>query len=87
MAILIECDSRKLKVVWPKNYKTFKLEELQGFVGRFIELYYLTDDEVLILNEEGAIENLPINYPASFIAGFCLRGNVLYCNPKEIEWE
>ena len=85
MAILIECDSRKLKVVKPKKGKTFKLEELQGFVEGLIEFYHLDDDDLLILNEEGAIEKLPINYPASYIAGICLRGNVLYCNPKEIE--
>ena len=85
MAILIECDSRLLKVVKPKKGKTFKLEELQGFVEGLIEFHHLTDDDILVLNAEGAIEKLPINYPASYIAGICLRGNVLYCNSEEIE--
>ena len=85
MAILIESPSRKLKVVKPKKGKIFKLKELQGFVEGIIEFYHLEDDDIMVLNGEAAIDKLPINYPASFIAGICLRGNALYCNSKEIE--
>ena len=85
MAILIECSSRRLKIVRPKKGKYFSLKELQNYVEGYIEMYHLDDDNVLVLNEEGVINSLPINYPASSIAGICLRGNVLYCSPNEIE--
>lgn len=85
MAILIESASRRLKIVKPKKGKYFSLKELQDYVDGYIEMYYLDENDVLVLNEEGVINNLAINYPASYIAGICLRGNVLYCSTKEIE--
>lgn len=48
-----------------------ELEALQGIVGGFIECTALTDNALIICNEEGKIRNLPINFktPFDFIAG------------------
>lgn len=37
------------------------LEEAQAFVGGLVETIHLPDDSLLIINEEGKLENLPLN--------------------------
>lgn len=41
------------------------LEEMQQCVGGYIELVYLNDGMVLVVNEEGLIHNLPYNERAT----------------------
>ena len=41
------------------------LEEMQKCVGGYIELIYLNDGMVLVVNEEGLILNLPYNERAT----------------------
>ena len=43
------------------------LEEMQKCVGGYVEFIYLEDDLVLVVNEEGLINNLPHNEIATKI--------------------
>lgn len=38
------------------------LEEYQCIVNGYIEVYYLTDEFIVVCNEEGKINGLPINW-------------------------
>ena len=55
---------------------TFSLAELQEYVGGYIELVRM-DQTLMVVNEEGALLGLPVNYRASAIAGFVIRGNAV----------
>jgi hypothetical protein len=54
------------ETVNPKG-KYFPLKELQKIVGGYIQLVQLTDKTILVLNEEGKLENLPLNVRATEI--------------------
>lgn len=46
----------------PRHGPKFTLEELQAYVGGYIELVcYTHDNHLLIVNEEGKLLNLPYN--------------------------
>ena len=64
-AILIKSDATTAGV-FPANGADFKLKELQGFVGGLIEIVYLTDDVIMVINEEGK-DALPLNMMATVI--------------------
>lgn len=75
--------------VTPKADGKFTLEELQGFVGGYIEFVPLpanvTKTAVMVCNEDGKIIGLPINVLASVIASQDIVGDVLFCEPTSIE--
>lgn len=73
----------------PKNGTDFQLVELQAVVGGCIEIHYLPDDKVIVLNEEGMREKLPVNPAATVYAHnlFNLNGilgDVLICDSDMI---
>ena len=41
------------------------LKEMQEFVGGYIEIVYAPNGDHIILNEEGKLKGLPINYEAT----------------------
>lgn len=90
MAIVIKTDGTK-DALQPKNNKDFTLEELKSVVGGYIEIVQLTEDYLMVINEEGKLLDLPINviatrvYRASRNTDDFIVGNVLICNNKEIE--
>jgi hypothetical protein len=59
------------------------LEELQKLVGGYIEVHKLRNGDDLVMNEDGLMQNLPINQEAtklfmanggvSQICGFCVH--------------
>lgn len=70
-----------------KNPK-FTLDELQGFVGGYIEAVYLPHREVMFCNEEGKLRGLPLNREATAIAlqlGLAqnIMGDVIVCKRGE----
>lgn len=71
----------------PKNGKEFTLEEMQAFVGGYIEIVYLDDGRMMILNEEGKLNGLPINDKATalFSPHDEIVGDVLVTDPKYID--
>ena len=90
MAIVIKTDGTK-DALQPKNNKAFTLEELKSVVGGYIEIVQLTEDYLMVINEEGKLLDLPINvvatrvYRASRNTEDFIVGNVLICSNKEIE--
>lgn len=78
--------------VFPENKKDFSLKELQGYVGGYIELVSLSKTRMMVLNEEGKLNNLPVNpdatklfhkaYPAAFDF---IVGNVLVCDKNLVK--
>lgn len=65
--ILIK-SSGEMEWRFPKNGKAFTLEELQGFVGGYIELVRMEGQIDMFLNEEGLLQELPYNPIASVLA-------------------
>ena len=51
----------------PKNGSTFELEEMQKIVGGYIEVIRLNDGRIIIVNEEGLSQGLPVNIEATNI--------------------
>ncbi len=64
--------------------KDKSLKQKQELVGGYIELIYLADNKVMIVNEEGLIHGLPFNTKATNIAKKYIVGNALLCNRNEI---
>lgn len=76
--------------VEPTNGRDFSLEELQGYVDGLIEIVPLTDGEIMVVNEEGYINNLPLNPLATAIFrdatgndGY-IFGNVVICSDGQV---
>jgi len=75
--------------VEPKNGKDFKLDELQKFVGGYIEIVQLNRDMIMVCNEEGKLMGLPFNPTASILLMTARRndyiaGDVLVCKSSEV---
>ena len=63
MATLLLTDTTK-REVHPAKGKFFTLEELQGFVGGYIEIIPIGDGMSMVLNEDGKALGLPTNLAA-----------------------
>lgn len=70
----------------PKNGTDFSLEELQEFVGGYIETITLLDDLIMVVNEEGKLLGLPFNKAATEILWYhtnntddYIAGSALIC--------
>ena len=74
----------------PKNGQDFQLEELQTIVGGLIQIIEINDTEIMVINEEGKLENLPLNEQATAIykkqvcEGDFIVGDVLICKNEEV---
>lgn len=91
MAELLKA-SGDIKFVSPKKGKTFSLEELQEYVGGYIEtIGSLDGDHIMVVNEEGKLMGLPFNYSATIrlVVEFSkmdhIVGDALICRFDEIE--
>lgn len=78
------------RIVTPSNGTDFSLEELQGFVGCYIEIIRLGDNRLVIVNEEGKILGLPKNTFVTKIIQSAGRqdivvGNVLICDLDKVK--
>lgn len=76
--------------VEPSNGTDFSLEELNGFVGGYIEIVRLSKSQVMVVNEEGKLMGLEYNPCATLlvqIAGHrdTIVGNVLVCDTNKIK--
>lgn len=92
-AILLRADGTHRKV-HPINGKHFSLKELQNFVDGYIEICLAKDcTQVLIINEEGRIKNLPANRQAKkavnglylWNKGDTIFGDALLCDKDLLE--
>lgn len=80
------------KCVHPKNGEKFTLEELQTFVGGYIQILYINNGWLMVVNEEGKLHGLPINRTATLLYNQYLVfgsdficGDVLICRPQLID--
>jgi hypothetical protein len=77
-----------VKSVRPKNNKTFTLKELQAYVDGYIQILQTRDNRIMIINEEGKLNNLPYNEIASSLYIYGLQdpvvGDVLVMDKKMI---
>lgn len=78
--------------VTPKNGTDFSLEELRGFVGGHIEIVPITHNQIMVVNEEGKLNGLPVNALATnaiFLArpAFCdvIVGDALICDSEMVK--
>jgi hypothetical protein len=77
-------------MVQPQNGSYFTLEELQYFVGGRIQQVPFPDGTSLICNDEGKLDDLPINGQATDVwithYGFTdiIVGTALVCSPEEM---
>ena len=75
----------------PKNGRTFELEEMQKLVGGYIEIVRLNDGRIIIVNEEGLLQGLPVNIPATNIlrrdhsTTQYIVGNAIVCDADMVE--
>lgn len=91
MATLIRTNGSE-EQVRPADGKYFTLEELQRYVGGFIEAVALPNGKTMIVNEEGKLDNLPYNQRATLLGaaagtmpGDEVMGDVLVLSNDE--WE
>ena len=64
----------RITPIAPKNGSEYTLEELQGFVGGFIELVPMSKSRYAVVNEEGMFLGLDINSGASLLLGTAIVG-------------
>lgn len=89
MAKIYKANGKVLDIE-PKNGRDFQLEELQAIVGGLIQIIEINDTEIMVINEEGKLENLPLNEQATAIyqkqvyEGDVIVGDVLICKDKEV---
>jgi len=88
MATWIKTDGTTTEV-HPKDGRAFTLEELQAFVGGYIELVRIDGERNLWLNEEGKLDGLPLNVKATKLTHGIIAewdfivGDVLVATPEE----
>ena len=77
----------------PENGTDFQYNELNKIVGGYIEIIYLNDGNIMVINEEGKLNSLPLNSQATIKARLCggisfwdfIVGDVLYCDKKQVK--
>ena len=75
----------------PKNGTTFELEEMQEIVGGYIEIIRLNDGRIIVVNEEGLSQGLPVNIEATNIlrrdhsTTQYIVGNAIVCDADMLE--
>lgn len=89
MATLIKSTGEEI-IVSPTKGKHFTLKELQSYVGGYIETLPVATSQLMVVNEEGKLLNLPINKRATEIAiENCvidvIVGDVLICLTNEMQ--
>tara|TARA_R110000824_G_scaffold157037_6_gene330466 strand:- start:39 stop:281 length:243 start_codon:yes stop_codon:yes gene_type:complete len=67
------------------NVDISSLKKMQDLVQGYIQLSHLDNGKVLIVNEEGLLNNLPPNKKASELRGYLLVGDVIECGISELK--
>ena len=67
MAVVIRVDGTQ-EMIAPQSPPAFALEELHALVGGWIEVVYLPDGRLLVIDEEGKLKGYPRNEQATRLA-------------------
>jgi hypothetical protein len=91
---IIKTTGEEIKVE-PKNGTDFSLQELQKIVGGYVEIVDISENEYMIVNEEGHLVDLAYNKKATeifkqsryskFYRQHEIVGNVLICKRNQIK--
>lgn len=90
MAQIIKSNG-ETKTVEPKNGTDFELSELQAIVGGYIQVAYLRDDEIMVMDEEGKLKEKDLNLQASLryrrdVNPYdSIVGDVLICKTNQVK--
>ena len=87
MGVLIKADATQ-ESISPTSGKAFSLEELQGFVGGYIEHIVITDGRDSFINEEGKLKGLLYNSYATELYSNphdVICGDMIVCETGEVE--
>ncbi len=90
MGMLVKTDGTTTPVK-PKDGAKFSLEELQGFVGGYIEMVTVRIQGfplAAFINEEGKLKGLPLNHAATVLYGNphdVIVGDMIVCDPGEVD--
>lgn len=91
MDYIIKADGTKTEVS-PLNNKNYSLKEMKDIVGGYIEILHdlTTNQNVMVVNEEGKLEGLAFNKEGTRILrswGYddFVVGDVLLCSSDRIE--
>lgn len=77
--------------VQPANGSDFELGELQGYVDGYIEIVDLYDGRIMVVNENGLCDGLPVNPLATAIFQQATGGNdiivgsVVICDAEQVQ--
>lgn len=88
--VVLYADGKK-DIVRPANGTDFSLEEMQEIVGGYIEVVYMPNDWIMIVNEEGKLYNMPINEKATYMfqnaypTDDVIVGNALICKSEMVK--
>lgn len=92
MALLINPDGTRKHISGQGPHGTMTLQQLQEAVGGFIEIVHLKDGHLMVINEEGKLDQLPPNKEATMMWAErwpflpdIIVGPVVVCSSKEIE--
>ena len=86
---ILYVDGRE-EFIEPKNSTDFSLEELKTIVDGYIQVVWLKDGRIMVVNEEGKIHRLPLNVRATCIVNGegiadTIVGNVLICHSSMVK--
>lgn len=91
MATILRANGTTEEVV-PKNKRLgFHLDYVRDVVGGYVQAVSLSRKEIMLMNEEGKLLNLPVNVEATLlyksktgIADY-IHGDVIVCTNKEFK--
>jgi hypothetical protein len=72
----------------PQDHKVFQLDEVQKIVGGYVEQLHISGRDIMLVNEDGKLKELPVNMPATRLInrpGDFVVGDVLVC--KEYQFK
>jgi hypothetical protein len=75
----------EMQEVHPENGEVFTLQELQAFVGRYIEIVGTYKNWYALGNVDGIRLGLPLNARASNLIDRLLFGDILFLTHEEME--
>lgn len=81
--ITVNMDSNPIK---PKNGTDFTLNELYELIGcSLVEVINIDRDNIMIVDEEGAINGSVLNSTVTSMYGHPIFGNVVICKRSELK--